>query len=99
MARRAKEAQAFMLLRAVGRVAAIGRMAQAGEPGDLPSGAFLRLQDRAGSEGITAVERQAVVEDVEDARHDPGNAAKGLTGRQPKAPSAHGIEERARHRQ
>ena len=48
----------------------VGRVARAGQAGDLPALRQLRLDDRARAEGVAAVQRQAVIEDVQDAhRH------------------------------
>ena len=41
-------------------------VARPGQAGDLPAPRQLRLDDGAGAEGIAAVQRQAVVEDVQD---------------------------------
>ena len=45
---------------------ALGGVAQAGEAAHLQPVGRLRLHDRARAEGVAAVQRQRVVEDVED---------------------------------
>src|SRR3546814_11528767 len=50
---------------------------------DRPALGLFGLQDRAGAKGVAALERQAVVEDVEDT-HPRLHARQGLTARQPR---------------
>ncbi len=42
-----------------------------GNARDFPSGSLLRFQYCAGAEGVAAVQRQAVIEDMKYARHKP----------------------------
>jgi hypothetical protein len=43
----------------------------AGDAAHLQPVARLRLQDRAGAEGVAAVERERMIKDVENAGHGP----------------------------
>ena len=53
------------------RVARLLALARAGQAGDLPALLELRLDDGARPEGVAALERQAVVEDVQDPHAGP----------------------------
>ncbi len=66
-ARRAVEGQAVdhLLLRP------LRRMAVAGDAAHLPPPGHLRAQDRTGAKGIAAMERQTVVQDMENTCHSP----------------------------
>ena len=44
-------------------------VAQSGDPAHFQAQRFLRLEDRAGPKGVAAVQRQRMVEDVENAGH------------------------------
>ena len=48
---------------------ALGGVPEAGDPAHLEPVGRLRLHDRARAEGVAAVQRERVVEDVEDPEH------------------------------
>src|SRR5204863_283882 len=64
-------------------VGALRRMARPGEAGDLPPPRKLRLDDRPGAKGVAALQRQRMIEDVQDA-HEAPFARASLMGRQPR---------------
>src|SRR5690606_17081900 len=65
-----------------------GGVPEPGDPARLDPVGQLRLHDRARAEGIAAVHRQRMIEDVEDAQHRRLPATTSLTARQPRARKA-----------
>ena len=61
----------------------IGMMTQPGDTFDLEPVGKLRGHDRACAKGIAAVQRQRVVENVENPQHRGNIATTTLTARQP----------------
>ena len=59
----------------------------AGDATHLDAHRLLRLQNGAGAEGIAAVERQRMVENMKHAGHGHTRATEGLTQRQPRCAS------------
>ena len=66
-------------------------MALPGDPAHLVAFRLLRLEDRARAEGVAAVKRQGVIEDVQDPGHRGESLGRvSLTARQPRGARAAG---------
>ena len=57
-------------------------VAQPGDPAHFVAGRNLRLQDRSRAEGIARMQRERMVEHMEDAKHGAAYSPTGLTPRQ-----------------